>query len=77
MYSQDPNYTSGWTRDIIAFYAHAQQVPGTVPIYQYLVANRDGSGYRFMYSPDPNYTSGWTRDIIAFYAFPDALPTGS
>ncbi|MGB8199343.1 MAG: RICIN domain-containing protein [Pseudonocardiaceae bacterium] len=77
MYSPDPNYTSGWTRDIIAFYAHAQQFPETVPIYQYSVAMRDGSGLRFMYSPDPNYTSGWTRDIIAFYAFPGSLPSGS
>jgi hypothetical protein len=51
--------------------------PTRIPIYQYLVGMRDGSGYRFMYSPDPNYTSGWTRDIIAFYAFPEALPAGS
>jgi hypothetical protein len=72
-FSTDPFVERGWLYNRPAFFAfRTGATTGTVPVWQYQVA--DGGGLRFHYSTDPAVASGWTRspDQPVFYAYPEA-----
>jgi len=62
-----PEGFEGWTYHSQFFYAFAEQLAGTEPIYQY---HSEWGPNRFLYTKNPDFVSTeYTRDGVAFYAF--------